>query len=131
MLPVMLLFLSGCLSKSVSSMTDPMGKLANTLAEKIADEGVLKEWMINADAKLDHPGAVAFVRIETAAGVRLEGVNGTIVGKGGGDSTRLPAGTREALITQLSMPISDAQRTAILELLGWNRTPEGGTPAVP
>ena len=120
---------TGCISKSITGMTDPMGKLADTLANKISDEGVLKEWMAQAGANFNNPKAVAFVRVEVASGIGMEGVDGSIEAKGGGDSTRLPAGVRDELIQQLNGPLSDAQRAAILEILGWNRTPAGGTPA--
>lgn len=119
---------TGCLSKSIVGMTDPMGQVAQTLSAKIADEGVLREWMAEASARLDHPAAVAFIRNETAVGIRMEGVNAEIAGSGGGDSTRLPAGVRAALVEQLGMPIGDSERAAILSILGWNRTPASGTP---
>lgn len=122
---------TGCVTKSITGMTDPMGNIANTLASKIADEGVLKDWMASANANFNNPKAVAFVRVEVASGIGMEGVDGSIAGEGSGDSTRLPAGLREQLIAQLNGPLSDQQRAAILTMLGWNRTPEGGNPNAP
>lgn len=114
-----------------SKLEAALAQSAETLAKKIQDEGVLQAWMLDADGHVQDPGLESYVSATFAAGVRAKGVNGNIVARGNGDSTRLPAGVRESLIKQLDGPISDLQREAIMIMLGWNRTPAGGTPTPP
>lgn len=117
------LSLTGCSSMQAGNrMMDAMAQAATTLSEKIRDEGVLQQWMIDADGNVQNPGVESYVTLTLAGGVHATGINGSIVARGSGDSTRLPSGVREELVKQLSGPISDAQRTAILTILGWNRT---------
>jgi hypothetical protein len=88
---------------------------------------VLREWATSVDGHVIDPGLETFARVELTTGIRMAGVTGSVNATANGDATRLPAGMRESLINQLDGPISDAQRTAILTILGWNRTPAGGT----
>ena len=99
-----------------------VGELGKVVAAKIADEGTLQSFTSNLDGHVQDPGIESYVEIRAAAGVRAVGANGNITAAAHGDSTRLPAGMRDALIEQLKQPISDEQRAAILEILGWNRT---------
>lgn len=100
------------------------------VTQKIADQGVLNDWASDATANLHDPGMESYVRVETAVGVRIAGMDGRFdLGTQGG-GTQLPPGVRESLIQQLDGPISDQQRAAILSILGWNRTQaEAGTGA--
>lgn len=98
------------------------------VTKKIADQGMLDRWVSEASANVDNPGLESYVRVETAVGVRIAGMNGELDLDAGGLGTQMPPGMREALIEQLGQPISDAQRDAILQILGWNRaqTEAGG-----
>lgn len=96
--------------------------------EIIRDQGVLDEFTQNANGSFINPGLEAFMVLEARSGVRLVGAEGELAIMTSGTGTQLPAGLRESLIEQLSQPIGDAQRTAILEILGWNRTPDDHTP---
>jgi len=109
-------------------LENAMADSAQTLARKIQDEGVLQDWMMDADGHVQDPGLESYVSATFASGVRARGINGNIIARGHGDSTRLPAGTRETLLRQLDGPISDEQRTAILTILGWNRAATPGGP---
>lgn len=123
--------LSGCssMSKSLTNMTDPIGNVSQVLAEKIADQGMLDQWKASADAHMNNPRAVAGVSVEVKTFYGLEGIDGDVGGAGGGDSTRLPDGVREALLKELDNPATTPERReAILTLLGWNRTASGGNP---
>lgn len=140
MLNVMLglpLLLNGCLTIGCAGLLpgqrleQALGQAAEALGQKIVDEGVLKDWLIDADGHVQDPGLATGVCVDIRTYVRAIGVNGNLVSKASGDSTRLPAGLRDELIKQLSGPISDEQRAGILAILGWNRTPAGGTAAPP
>lgn len=121
LIATMLALASGCAGGcTLNPMERTIAKLGAAIEKKIADEGVLESWATEAEGDLYEPGFAAFVCVET--GVRVKGLQGRVTAKAGGDSTRLPAGLREALIAQLSQPISDEQRAAILQTLGWNRT---------
>jgi hypothetical protein len=111
-----------------SGLEQSLANSAETLNKKIQDEGILNEFMLDIDGHVQDPGLESYVSATFAAGVRMKGVNGNVVARGHGDSTRLPPGMRDVLIKQLDGPVSDEQRAAILIMLGWNRTPEGGNP---
>lgn len=122
----LVLFNVGCQLPG-SKLEAAMSEAGQKIAQKIEDEGLLKDWLVNGDLHVNNPGLESYVAVTVAAGVRAVGVNGNIVAAVNGDATRLPADMRASLIKQLDGPISDAQRTAILEILGWNRTnPTGG-----
>lgn len=118
----------GCKGLPGGRLEQAMAESAETLNKKIQDEGVLKDFMLDADGHVQDPGLESYVQVTMAAGVHMKGVNGNIVARGHGDSTRLPSGMREVLIKQLEGPLSPEARAAILEILGWNRTPAGGNP---
>ena len=107
-----------------------LGQAAEQIAVKIQDEGVLDKFLLDADGHVQDPGLESYVQVTIAAGVHAKGINGNIVARASGDSTRLPAGVREAMLKELDNPnTSDARKDAIYVLLGWNRTPGGGNPA--
>lgn len=116
--------LGGC--QLPSAFPKELAQATQMIVQKVSDEGTLEKWASNVEGNVFNPGVEAYVCV--SSGVRLAGVQGEIDLTAGGDSTRLPAGVREALIAQLGMPISDEQRAGILAILGWNRTPAGGTP---
>jgi len=123
-----LLALSGCLEgcQLPNAFPRELAEATKMIVQKVADEGTLEKWASNVEGDVFNPGVEAYVCV--SSGVRLVGVQGEIDLTAGGDSTRLPSGVRDALIAQLSGPLGDQQRMAILEILGWNRTPAGGTP---
>lgn len=132
---VALLAVNGCLTGGCklpgSRLEMALADAADQLGKKVADEGVLEKFLLDADGHVQDPGLESYVQVTMAAGVRAKGINGNIVARASGDSTRLPAGMRETLVKQLDGPLSDEQRAAILQILGWNRTPPGGTPGGP
>jgi hypothetical protein len=125
--------LSGCSMLGNKNMfPDELTQLVQVTAEQIADQGVIDQFATDIKGNVQDPGVESYVSIKLAAGVRMVGVNGDIDVTTGGTGTVLPAGTRETLIKQLDGPLSDDQRTAILEILGWNRKqPAVATPPNP
>jgi len=123
-----LLAVSGCLGGCglPSGFPKELSQVTQMIVQKVSDEGTLEKWASNIEGNVFNPGVEAYVCV--SSGVRLAGVHGEIDLSAGGDSTRLPAGVREALIAQLNGPLSDAQRAAILSILGWNRQPASATP---
>lgn len=125
----LLCLIFGCSSMLPGArLEQALGQAAEKLSEKIADEGVLNDWLIDADGHVQDPGLATGVCVDIRTYVRAIGINGNLTSKASGDSTRLPAGLRDELIKQLSLPLTQEQRDGILQILGWNRTPAGGTP---
>lgn len=138
---IALLGLNGCLAGcsmlgNKNMFPDELTALVKVTAQQIADQGVIDQFTTDIKGNVQDPGVESYVSIKLAAGVRMVGVNGDIDVSTGGSGTVLPAGTREVLIKQLDGPLSDEQRAAILEILGWNRrapspaTAISGTPPV-
>lgn len=130
-LTVLWLMLSstGCLSmsKSVTGMMDPMGNLTQVLADKIQSEGMLDKWLLNADAHFNNPRVVAGIVFEVKTIVGVEGTSGNVIAEGAGDSVRLDPAVVDALVEEMKNPnTSNERRNAIMMILGWNRTFEGG-----
>ena len=104
-----------------------LGQAAEQLNQKIADEGVLDKFLLDADGHVQDPGLESYIQVTIGAGVRAKGINGNIVAQASGDSTRLPAGVREAMLKELDSPnTSNDRKNATYILLGWNRTAPGG-----
>ena len=102
------------------------------LVTQIGAEGVLDKYTFDANAHMNNPGVEAESCICAKSALRMIGVDGDMATAASGTGTQLPTGLSQALIDQLSQPISDEQRAAILEILGWNRVPsEHNPPAVP
>jgi len=112
----------GCLP---SAMPKEFAQVAEQMVSQVRDQGVLDDFKSNLDANVQNPGLESYVKIVTAMGIRLVGVNGEVDLATRGAGTKLPRGLRESLISQLDGPISDEQRNGILQILGWNRQQEG------
>lgn len=121
------LFLFGCnLGGGMNRQMDAAGNVAQILADKIQEEGVLDKWLANVDGHLQDPGVESYVSITIAGGVHAKGVNGNVTAQGGGDSTKLPTGTLGTLIDLIKDPRTpEAERQKYIELLLWNRHPTG------
>ena len=105
-----------------SQLEKSLAQAAEQLNQKISKEGVLQDWMVNADGHVQDPGLETYVTIKIAAGVHAVGVNGNIVARGKGDASRISGEFRDELLRELTEPnLPDARRTAIFEILGWNR----------
>ena len=86
--------------------------------DKIADQGMLEEWMGNAKGNFNNPGFEIQNGLLFVTRVRAIGVNGSIEGSAGGGGTGLAPGTREVLLEQLKEPnLSAEQVAAILAVL--------------
>ena len=119
-------FLAGCQANpftggsEISGLPGEYGKIAMVLANIVKDQGVLKDFDGSGRIDIMDPGFAFYTKTEF--GGRIVGTNADLELNMDGTGTTLPAGVRDALITQLNGPLSDAQRNAILEILGWNRT---------
>jgi hypothetical protein len=112
-----------------SVMKEELNKIPNTsteafkpLVQMVADQGVLKDFMAAALANYQDPNiAITHTTIEKW-GVGFDGINGRVDFSTKGVGTELPAALRQELIDELKDPrLPDAQRQAILDILGWNR----------
>lgn len=131
---ILLVMAEGCLvtgCRSPNALPREYAAGLMMVTAKVADQGVLDDWTSDAMANLQNPGLETYVTTTVAAGVRIVGMNGRFDLGAGGDGTQLPPGMREELMDQLGQPISDAQREAILTILGWNRTTTEISPAPP
>ena len=122
--------LPGCgLPKGINTIPEQLGKALEGLTSMVKDQGVLENFTTDAEGNFVNPGVETYAGVIIVSGVRLQGVSGQIAAKGSGTGTMLPPELRASLIRQLDGPISDEQRAAILEILGWNReqvpAPEG------
>ena len=116
---VALAWIGGC--QAPKGFPEEAGRAAQVMAEMVRDQGVMDKFTSNLDANVQDPGLESYVKVTTAAGVRLVGVNGEIDLLTQGTGTQLPQGVRDSLVQQLDAPISDEQRQYILGVLGWNR----------
>ena len=113
----------------INAFPRELTNVADGMVQMVADQGVLDAFQSNLEGNIQDPGVESYVKVTFATGVNLTGLNGEMDLVTGGAGTQLPKGLRDSLIEQLNGPISDEQRTAILEILGWNRTapnPDGG-----
>lgn len=121
--------LGGCGPGSLpAAMPKEFYQVVDKLAIMVEDQGVLDEFTSNIDGHVQDPGLETSVSVTVSGAVRLVGVNGNVTLTAFGTGTQLPSGVRAALIKELDGPISDARRTAIYELLGWNRVPSDHNP---
>ena len=101
--------------------------MALVLSELVRDQGILKDFDGAGRVDVMDPGGALYTKTEV--GFRIVGTNADLELNVDGTGTRMPAGMRDALLQQLAGPISDAQRDAILTILGYNRQP--GNPGGP
>ena len=119
----------GCVPSSLpAAMPAEFYGVVDKIAVMVEEQGVLDEFVSDIDGHVQDPGLETYVQVTVAGGVRLVGVNGNVVLEAFGTGTQLPSGVRAELIKQLSGPLSDEHRTALLEILGWNRVPSDHTP---
>lgn len=127
--PIVLVFLmffnGGCLS-GLSGFPSEMGQAANVLAEMVRDQGVMDKFLGQLEGNIYDPGIETYVKV--SSGIHLVGTQGSIDLTTEGTGTQLPTGVKQALIDQLSGPLSDDQRVAILTILGWNRIESAHNP---
>ena len=116
---------AGGLTGSVMALPATLANMGEKMVAMIEDQGVLDKWTIDADGNFINPGLEVSATLKLALAVNLIGTSGSIEGGGGGEGTQLPRDVRAKLIEQLGLPLSDAQRQKILDILGWNR---GQTP---
>lgn len=123
LLTALLVYLAGLLPGCVTPYAMPreFAAVATAMVEQVKDQGVLDKFSSALDANVQNPGLETYIKVTTATGVRLVGVNGEVDLMTAGTGTQLPAGLRQSLIDQLDGPLSDSQRSAILTVLGWNR----------
>lgn len=119
--------LGGCVTPY--AMPKEFAAVATAMVEQVKDQGVLDKFASQLDANVQNPGLETYIKVDTATGVRLVGVNGEVDLATSGTGTQLPKGVRESLIGQLGGPLSDAQREAVLTILGWNRVESAHNPA--
>ena len=116
---IMLMPVCGCL-QGLGAFPGELGAVVQGMTAIVKDQGVLDKFASNVQGNIQNPGMESYIRVTTAAGVRLIGVNGELDLTTEGTGTQLPAGVREALIDSLKNA-SDEQRAAIFTALGWNR----------
>lgn len=116
---VLTLVLGGCTMPG--AMPGDFAAVVQSMVRHVEDQGVLDDFKSALDAHVQDPGMESYLEFRLTAGVALVGVNGEVDLSTHGTGTQLPKGVREGLIEQLAGPISDDQRAAILDVLGWNR----------
>lgn len=108
------------------------GAAAGVLTGMVADQGLLDEFIGNIRGHVNEPGMAVFATIEFTSGVKIVGVDGDVSLQGSGVGTQLPAALRESLIARLDQPnLTEDQRAAILDLLGWRVPPSLRNPNGP
>jgi hypothetical protein len=121
--------LGGCGPSSLpAAMPAEFYGVVDKIAVMVEDQGVLDEFVSDVDGHVQNPGIATYVTVTVEGGVRLVGVNGNVVLETFGTGSQLPSGVRAELIKQLSGPLSDERRAAILAILGWNRVPSDHNP---
>ncbi len=124
-----LFLVSGCAAPM--GLPKEFGAAATVLTAMVADQGLLDDFIGNIRGHVNEPGMAVFTTIEVTSGVKIVGVDGDVNLQASGVGTQLPAALRESLIARLDQPnLTDAQRAAILDMLGWRvppslRNPEG------
>ncbi len=117
-----LLFVSGC--GAPMGFPKELGDAVQVITEMVRDQGLLDQFTSSIDGHVNDPGIEVFVDITVASGVRMIGVDGNVSLDASGIGTQLPTEVRSHLIRKLDEPnLSDEQRAAILDLLGWNVPP--------
>ena len=120
------ILIGGCVG-GPQAMPAEFAGIVTKITDKAIDETVLDSMVSNMRGHVLNPGVEAYVVIELAAGARIKGMDGDVMLDTSGTGTKLPSGMREALIRQLDGPLSDEQRAAIFEILGWNRVQDPNT----
>lgn len=128
MASLVLIGLTGC---APQLSTREFAPIIKQMAEMINEQGVLDQFTSSAEGSFINPGLEAYMVLEAKGGVRLQGAEGELMLATSGTGTQLPSGLKQSLIDQLSQPIGDDQRNAILQILGWNRTPADHVPPTP
>ena len=124
------LLLCGCLSIPLIAMTgcqNPMtaftaefSQIAQMIADKVDEQGLLEEWSSNLDANVQNPGVGAGVDIRIMGFVRLIRTNGEIdMSTEGTGASKLAPIERDAILEILMRPgLSLEQQLIMMDQLG-------------
>lgn len=105
-----------------SALEKALADAGQQLSKKIADEGILEKFMVDADGHVQDPGLETAVTIKIGASVRAIGINGNIIARGSGTASKISVEFRDELIRELSEPnLPIERRNAIMVILEWNR----------
>ncbi|MCG8406738.1 MAG: hypothetical protein MI923_16200 [Phycisphaerales bacterium] len=127
----------GCIDSSINKIVGQMGGAAEMAISKVADQGILDDWVVDGYGNIQDPGVEGYVTLTVAAGAKMRGINGRLEAGAGGRGTQLPKGMREAALKGISEldgrtdPEANALRERYLDLLGWNRTGAPNPPGKP
>lgn len=104
---LLLPLLVGCgmpnLSQGISLMNEDMQPITETLLDKLAKEGVLNDWMAQANAQGIEPGLFAVTRIEISTGIQIKGMSGMVQAQGDGEGVAfVPGEVMQFILNQAS-----------------------------
>lgn len=109
-----------------------LGAAATVLTNMVAEQGLMDDFIGKVRGHVNEPGMELYVEIRAASGVRVVGVDGDVNLSASGVGTQLQKEVRDSLIKKLDEPnLTDTQRAAIIDLLGWRVPPSLRNPLPP